>query len=83
MGASVAGLSRILRKAGVPSPDLTIKFAEATGSSVTLMWQAVADFQLAEALKARRPVKAVPAAKAPAKKATAKRTTAKKAVAAQ
>ncbi len=83
MGASVAGLSRILRKAGVPSPELVIKFAEATGSDVTEQWQVVADFQLAIALAARAPVKPAKIAKsAPVKKApAAKRTATNKAAA--
>lgn len=71
MGASVAGLSRILRKAGVPSAPFTIKFAEATDSSVTEQWQIVADYMLAEAIAAKpAPAKKAPA-KAPAKKVAA------------
>ena len=89
MGASVAGLSRILRKAGVPSAPFTIKFAEATDSNAEEMWQVVADYELAQALAAHKPVKVVKTtssktakAAAPAK-APAKRTTTKKAAAAK
>lgn len=75
MGASTAGLGRILRKAGVPSAPFVIAFAEATDSSVTEQWQHVADYELATALAARVPV---PAKKAPAKRAAAKKVAAAK-----
>lgn len=85
MGCSVAGLSRILRKAGVPSAPLVIAFSEATDSSVQEMWQVVADYELAKAFAARKPAKVVKTttskiakAAAPAKRTQAKRTTTKK-----
>lgn len=54
MDVRFGSLHRVLKGGAVPTAGLTIRFAAATSGNVKVLWQAIADFELAEALAAAK-----------------------------
>lgn len=54
MDVRFGSLHRVVKGGALPTANLTLRFSRATGSTAKVLWQEVADFELAEAVAEQR-----------------------------